>query len=187
MRRIAFLTICCLALGCSNVDQSPPATQATPANAVATEEDSSAGMSLEHYYAGAGPETIAAKYPYDLAVTGRVKSVANVPATHEHPPAVTIRVDQILDGKPTAEEIRVVWQPFPHDVDWGIPEKEPRYLKWAKMPMTAPQNGEQYILLLSAEEGEGQYACASIARFPLTPENLEQVRIGLNQRGESDQ
>ncbi|PQO41530.1 hypothetical protein [Blastopirellula marina] len=185
MQRIAFVSICCIALGCQRVAESPPEPLTTPDIAVATEEQSSAGMSLEHFYAGSSPAIIAAEFPHDLVITGEVTSVANTPATNEKPPVTTIRVDRILAGEYSKKEIRVVWEPFPHDVDWGVPEKEPRYLAWAKTPLAAPQIGEQFVLLLSAREG--RYSCASIARFSLTPENLQQVESGLSKRDEPKQ
>ncbi|PQO26841.1 hypothetical protein [Blastopirellula marina] len=185
MRRIAFVTICCIAFGCERVAESPPEPSPAPDTVLATEEQASAGMSLEHFYSGSSPAMIAAEFPHDLVITGEVTSVSDTPATNEKPPVATVRVDRILAGESSKKEIRVVWEPFPHDVDWGVPEKEPRYLAWAKTPLAAPKIGEQFVLLLSAQEG--RYSCASIARFSLTPENVKQVENGLSKRDEPKQ
>ncbi len=195
MRFFTFVTICGVVLGCAPTDDEsaapardssvPSAATTSAREADSTTESAAAGMSLVHYYAGSDARRIAAAFEYDLVVTGVVGSVANIPATNDDPPLVTIRIDRVLQGKSPGDHIDVIWEPFPHDVDYNVPEKEPRYKAWAKTPMDPPVADEEYVLMLNVVQAGphvGDYSCCNIARFPLSEDVVLKVVRGLEER-----
>ena len=101
-------------------------------------------------------------------VVATVREVSTHAATHGRPPRVVLEVHEVLRGDPDADRSRAIWEPPPHDIDYGDVEKNPRYLTWKATPMAGPKVGDKMILwgwLVVSKEGK-VFHVLSWARFP---------------------
>jgi hypothetical protein len=79
-------------------------------------------------------------------IVATVQSVSPGEATNAHPPELQLDVMEVLRGGLKARPMQAVLKPFPHYVDTGVVEENPRYKVWAKSPMKKPAVGEKLIL-----------------------------------------
>jgi hypothetical protein len=76
--------------------------------------------------------------PYEGdAVVATVTKVSSPVATFADPPHVTLEIQEVLQGEPSADRRNAIWTPPPHDVDTGTITDNPRYKAWAARRRTA--------------------------------------------------
>jgi hypothetical protein len=75
-----------------------------------------------------------------------VVGVSAPPHTNGNPPRVTVRVEEVLQGDAKLDRTSVEWGGHFHDVDWGVPERNPIVLQWKLQGVEPPKVGEQWIV-----------------------------------------
>ena len=128
----------------------------------------SAGMTPDHQYALLGAEGVFHNDKNSVLVV-TVTQVGEGPFTNGNPPSGVVEVSEVLRGSTAVgAALKATWRPFPHDVDYGDREKNPRVIAWKKTPMPAPQAGEK--LLVVGEVKDSAISIAPRSAFPFSDE-----------------
>lgn len=146
-----------------------------PAPAPAPNDDSAAGMTLEHFYALSGDAaTVIVESDWDVIVA-TVKSVSTHEATNARPPLVELEIHEVLRGDRGADRRKAVWEPFPHDVDWSGPGSDEAIRQWESQPMRGPAPGERWILVGQWQRtgNASVFGASPAGRFPYSPQKRD--------------
>lgn len=186
-----------LALGCqaentpsesSEVPPSAPVASVAMADPGPAAASASAGMTFTHFLAGMPLDVMIAESRYDVIVA-TVGQMLNQQTTNANPPRVTLTVHEVLQGDFAPGKITGMFLPFPHDVDYGDPETNPRVIAWKRTPLQAPPAGTKLILLgeLTTQGEEEQakqkvFAVSAVGQFPFSNANRQLAVQGLEKR-----
>jgi hypothetical protein len=114
-------------------------------------------------------------------IVGFVTKVSSGYATNGDPARVTFTVTETLKGEIKGTVV-VSWGGPPHDVDYGDPRTNPRYISWAAQQAGKPTLGDVYILFggLSDPRDKGAleqqwFYTEPGGRMPLTAENRKKA------------
>ncbi|HYE18134.1 MAG TPA: hypothetical protein VEA69_06805 [Tepidisphaeraceae bacterium] len=122
-----------------------------------------AGMSYEHFIGSREGGLL--NHPGVDVVVATVSGVSDKPATNADPPRVELEVHEVLRGDPKVSRARAVWRPYPHDVDYGEPEKNPRYQTWAAAAADKPRVGQKFVLAGYPPAADQPWYVSAVGRF----------------------
>jgi hypothetical protein len=125
----------------------PDTSTATDGAAKASSLDASVATTQ----VASAPTRAGAGAPYDGTWNGDVivatiTDVCEKNSTNGRPPHLVLDVHEVLRGDPRHVRTHAVWQPLPHDIDYGDPEKNPAFHAWKARPLAGPKVGRKLIL-----------------------------------------
>ena len=111
-------------------------------------------------------------------VSATVLAVRDEGATQASPPAVLLRIDEVLAGELAVEVVPAVWTPEPRFSMCSVGE-EHREQQWRETPMRGPAAGSSF-LVAGALEGSGRWLLTRAAlRRPFSAELRKALRARL--------
>lgn len=144
------------------------ALRALLAAVLVTAGPGSAGISRDYYNAMQGEAGVVADLRHSVLVV-TVKKVDDGPFTNGNPPTGVVEVNEVLRGDALqGTALKATWRPFPHGVDYGAVEKDPRVIAWKKVPVPSPKAGEK--LVVAGTVADGAISIAPMGAYPFSEE-----------------
>lgn len=95
-------------------------------------------------------------YFHGDCVVVTITKVSDHPPTNGNPARVDLEIHELLNGDRKIDRRRAVWEPVPHDIDYGGgAERDGKIKAWLARPTTAPRPGGKFIVWGESHAHEG--------------------------------